>query len=61
MILMMTSTKWGNLYRHRYYLDGRRISEREGNELARRAIETVALPANKANFPGGYRCAWRVQ
>ncbi len=27
MKLTMTSSLWGNLYRHRYYIDGQRVSD----------------------------------
>lgn len=33
MILTETSTQWGNMYRHRYYLDGRRIPAAEAEAL----------------------------
>lgn len=29
MKLINHASKWGNLYRHRYYKDGRRITEKE--------------------------------
>ena len=33
MRLIAHSSKWGNMYRHRYYLDGRRINEAEYTRL----------------------------
>jgi hypothetical protein len=36
MRLTETSTLWGNLYRRRYYLDGRRIPEAEADRILKR-------------------------
>lgn len=33
MRLTETSTLWGNLYRRRYYLNGRRIAEAEADRI----------------------------
>lgn len=33
MVLRETLSKWGNLYRRRYYLDGRRVPEAEAKQL----------------------------
>jgi hypothetical protein len=32
-ILTETSSKWGNTYRHKYYLDGQRISDEEADRI----------------------------
>lgn len=57
MKLVMTSMRWGNLYRSRYYIDGRRVSENAWSK-----IKAKHNPQDCINeqISGGYRATWEI-
>lgn len=57
MKLLMTSSRWGNLYRFRYYVNGKRVSERAFAEAREAAGPNYVIRSSDATSYG-YRTAW---
>lgn len=57
MRIVMTSSRWGNLYRFRYFVDGKRVSERAFAE-AREAAGPECVMRNSEDTAYGYRTVW---
>ena len=54
--LASTHSKWGNLYRSRYWLNGRRISKAEFDRLHKEYA--VGLPLDEQINSTAYRLSW---
>lgn len=48
MKLIQHSSLWGNLYRHRYYKDGKRISEAEYDRLLKERTDDLNRTLEKS-------------
>ena len=58
MTLKETQTKWGNLYRRYYFLNGRRISEAYANYLLKRHAHETLESGN--NGKGQWVTVWNL-
>lgn len=61
MRLIETQSKWGNLYRRAYFADGKRVTEREFDNLLDAEMRLHAMPsvAGKTESTGyGFRTIW---
>lgn len=54
--LVMSSSRWGNLYRFRYYVDGHRVSYTTWKW--RKNETTIPLVKSSQQTPFGYRDIW---
>lgn len=58
--VIQSSSKWGNLYRHRFYIDGRRVREDEFDraqaDIAKSESEWSRTPME--NTQTGFRIVW---
>ena len=61
-ILTEVASKWGNLYRLRYYLNGRRITKLEADRLfaSRRRKMVVNERPIKASQTWDWRTKWEI-
>lgn len=58
MVLMQTASKWGVGYRFRYYLDGKRVSEREADALFADHPNRKQTVSEPTDF--GWRTKWEL-
>lgn len=54
MRAIQSASKWGNLYRFRYFIDGKPVRESDFNEL--QLSNMKRLPMENTQF--GYRLTW---
>lgn len=59
MRLIMTSSRWGNLYRNRFYVNGRRVTERVWAEAREAAGKAIAMKDSE-RVSYGYRTVWEA-
>ena len=55
----MTSSRWGNLYRNRFYVNGRRVTERVWAEAREAAGKAIAMKDSE-RVSYGYRTVWEA-
>ena len=60
MRLMETASKWGNLYRFRYYLDGKRISTAEAHRLFDANPNRKQIKNERVSSIAGWRTTWEI-
>lgn len=57
MKLIQSASKWGNLYRFRYYYDGKQISKAKAEWLL--AGKHIKSPMEKTSY--GFRIVWEIK
>ena len=60
MKLVETASKWGNLYRLRYFLDGRRISDSDADEIIK-TKERKKIKDEQVSSLAGWRTTWEIK
>jgi hypothetical protein len=60
MKLVETASKWGNLYRLRYYLNGRRISDAEMRRLIAANPDRKQVKSERVVKLAGWRTTWEI-
>ena len=58
-ILQETTSKWGNGYQLRYYLDGQRISQEEATRLFETS-EPEQISNERVSEISGWRSRWKL-
>lgn len=58
-ILTETASKWGNMYKIRYYLDGRRISQAEADTIFEKQ-DPKQISSERVPEISGWRSKWEV-
>lgn len=61
MKLIETQSKWGNLYKRRYYVDGKLVSESEFDSALDKLMfehNHASMAAKYEDTPYGFRTVW---
>lgn len=58
-VLTETASKWGNLYKLRYYLDGRRIPDAEAQRLFDEH-NPKQISSERVSHLSGWRSKWEI-
>jgi hypothetical protein len=59
MRLIHTSSRWGVGYNHRFYIDGRRVTQ-NAFELEYERLGLDKVVGKSEAFSGGYRTTWEA-
>jgi len=58
MRLIETASRWGNLYRFRYWVDGKQVSRSEFDAIRERNGFTAGNRMPMQDMPYGFRIIW---